>query len=163
MLDRLCASMASHPSITHLVPWRHLYRDKTTCSRMESISPWVGIDTCLVDNSLCNHDHSKCAYHRQVIILWLRLKRWLTIYTGILVWRIWRVEKQSEKISAYGTEPRPLRRVIRVILESGTVYTLMVCTCTSLSMAGSHALYPVYNMVSDRIGKRDWALMISRN
>jgi hypothetical protein len=67
--------------------------------------------------------------------------------TGILIWRIWRVEKQTEKYTT-GTQPRYLRRVIRVIAESGAAYTVLVFITFVVSITRSNALYPVSDMVS---------------
>lgn len=71
--------------------------------------------------------------------------------SAILIWRIWRVEKQSEKyISRSGTmnQPRHLRKVIRVIAESGAAYTTMVFITFLVSVTKSNALYPTSDMVS---------------
>jgi len=73
-----------------------------------------------------------------------------TLTTSLLVWRIWRVERQNEKFratrhgsaSVANTQPR-LRKVIRVIAESGSAYTLMVFMTFVVSVCGSNALYPL--------------------
>lgn len=76
-------------------------------------------------------------------------------YIGILVWRIWQVERQNGGLLDRRTGPRPLRRLIRVILESETIYTLMVYACTILPMTKSDALFLVYNIVSSKIWRID--------
>lgn len=69
------------------------------------------------------------------------------------MWRIWRVEKQSERYMDRNSgslinRPRHLRKVIRVIAESGAAYTLMVFTTFLVSAIESNALYPTSDMVS---------------
>ncbi len=74
------------------------------------------------------------------------------IFVAILIWRIWRVEKQSEMyMSRSGTmnQPRHLRKVIRVIGESGAAYTTMVFLTFLVSVTKSNALYPMSDMVSN--------------
>lgn len=46
-------------------------------------------------------------------------------------------------------QPRHLRKVIRVIAESGAAYTMMVFITFLVSVSESNALYPTSNMVSD--------------
>ncbi|KAF5346779.1 hypothetical protein D9756_010411 [Leucocoprinus leucothites] len=69
--------------------------------------------------------------------------------TGILIWRIWRVEKESERYYSSGTgtisysgQPRRLSQVIRVIGESGAAYTVCVLVTFILAALQSNALYP---------------------
>jgi len=70
--------------------------------------------------------------------------------TSLLVWRIWRVEHQNERfrasrnisLSAPVTQPR-LRKVIRVIAESGLAYSTLVFVTFVVSLCNSNALYPV--------------------
>ncbi|KAF9444736.1 hypothetical protein P691DRAFT_736036 [Macrolepiota fuliginosa MF-IS2] len=80
-----------------------------------------------------------------------------TLTTSILVWRIWRVEKQSERYihrsgSTAGNQPRHLRKVIRVIAESGAAYTLMVFSTFLVSVTKSNALYPTSDMTIQATG-----------
>ena len=71
---------------------------------------------------------------------------------AILIWRIWRVEKQSERY--FGTsgstryQHRYLRKAIRVIAESGAAYTLLVFITLICEVAESNALYPIGDIVS---------------
>jgi hypothetical protein len=63
------------------------------------------------------------------------------------------VEKQSDRlISQTGpivNQPRHLRRVIRVIAESGAAYTIMVFIAFIIDTAGSNALYIASDIVRD--------------
>jgi len=75
-----------------------------------------------------------------------------TLTTCILIYRIWRVERKSEKyLSRSGAmnQPRHLRKVIRVIAESGAAYTACVFVTFLVSVTESNALYPTSDMVSD--------------
>ncbi|KAF9448967.1 hypothetical protein P691DRAFT_855964 [Macrolepiota fuliginosa MF-IS2] len=76
--------------------------------------------------------------------------------TSILVWRIWRVEKESEKFIYSGPamvhQPRHLRRVMRVIAESGAVYSMMVFTTFLVGVIRSNALYPASDMTLQAAG-----------
>jgi hypothetical protein len=70
---------------------------------------------------------------------------------GIIIWRIWRVDSRSTRYMPSGAslnQPRYLRKVIRVIAESGAVYTLMVLLTFIICTTGSLALYPMSDMVS---------------
>ncbi|KAF5347892.1 hypothetical protein D9756_010197 [Leucocoprinus leucothites] len=73
--------------------------------------------------------------------------------TAILIWRIWRVEKQSERFMNHSGsmvhQPRHLRKVIRVIAESGAAYTTCVFVTFLVSVTQSNALYPTSDMVCD--------------
>ncbi|KAF9448633.1 hypothetical protein P691DRAFT_815341 [Macrolepiota fuliginosa MF-IS2] len=74
--------------------------------------------------------------------------------TCILIWRIWRVERQSkrylDRMALY--QPRHLRRVIQVIAESGAVYTIMMLSCAILEAWGSYTIYPVSDMALQLAG-----------
>lgn len=76
--------------------------------------------------------------------------------TSVLVWRIWRVEKETEKLiyteSAMVHQPRHLRRVMRVIAESGAVYSTMVFTTFLVGVIRSNALYPASDMTLQAAG-----------
>ncbi|KAF5347962.1 hypothetical protein D9756_010218 [Leucocoprinus leucothites] len=74
-----------------------------------------------------------------------------TLTTGILIWRIWRVEKQSERLmhpslGSVMNQPRHLSKVIRVIAESGAAYTTCVFVTFLVSVTHSNALYPTSDM-----------------
>ncbi|KAH8827174.1 hypothetical protein DL96DRAFT_1605787 [Flagelloscypha sp. PMI_526] len=85
------------------------------------------------------------------------------ITTALLIWRIWKVERENSKfrrsgptsgISSgpnsipYSVQSTPssqpaLRRVIRVVAESGAAYTLLVFMTFVVSVCNSNALYPL--------------------
>jgi hypothetical protein len=89
---------------------------------------------------------------------------------GILIWRIWRVERESERhFSLRGgsdvRQPSHLRKIIRVIAESGTAYTTMVLITFFVAISKSNALYPTSDMVSNKnrfanayVAKITWTL-----
>ncbi|KAJ7456041.1 hypothetical protein B0H11DRAFT_2322293 [Mycena galericulata] len=64
---------------------------------------------------------------------------------GLLIWRIWRVEREIEEFrtSASGTRNNhsPLRKVIRVIAESGFAYTLMVFLTFLVDLCSTNLVY----------------------
>ncbi|KAJ7893252.1 hypothetical protein B0H13DRAFT_2037510 [Mycena leptocephala] len=69
--------------------------------------------------------------------------------TSLLVWRIWRIEHQNEKFRAESTwssapayQPR-LRKVIRVVAESGLAYSTLVFLTFLVSVCNSNMLYPL--------------------
>ncbi|KAJ7432658.1 hypothetical protein B0H11DRAFT_2260287 [Mycena galericulata] len=68
-----------------------------------------------------------------------------TLTTGLLIWRIWRVEREIEefRMSASGTRNNhsPLRKVIRVIAESGFAYTLMVFLTFLVDLCNTNLVY----------------------
>lgn len=70
---------------------------------------------------------------------------------GILILRIWRVERESERYlnrsMSSANQPRHLRKVIRVIAESGAAYTLMVFITAIVAVSQSNAVYPMSDMV----------------
>jgi hypothetical protein len=68
----------------------------------------------------------------------------------MLIWRIWRVEKEVERYqnNPIVQHPSHLQKVARVIAESGAVYTTMILiTCISSALE-SNALYPTSDIVS---------------
>ncbi|KAJ7915795.1 hypothetical protein B0H13DRAFT_1999469 [Mycena leptocephala] len=69
--------------------------------------------------------------------------------TSLLVWRIWRIEHQNGKfrggnpsLSAPAHQPR-LRKVIRVVAESGLAYSTLVFLTFVVSVCNSNTLYPL--------------------
>jgi len=73
-----------------------------------------------------------------------------SLTTTLLVWRIWRVEHENVKYrgTRFRTVSQPssqpgLRKVLRVIAESGAAYTTMVLLTFVVSMCNSNALYPL--------------------
>ncbi|KAF8197778.1 hypothetical protein K438DRAFT_1473257, partial [Mycena galopus ATCC 62051] len=73
--------------------------------------------------------------------------------TSLLVWRIWLVEHQNEQfrdgntsLSAPVHQPQ-LRKVIRVVGESGLAYSTLVFLTFVVDMCNSNTLYPVADVV----------------
>jgi hypothetical protein len=63
---------------------------------------------------------------------------------GMLVWRIWRIERLIDKNTSYPdgrqtTQPRPIQKFMRAIAESGAVYTTTVFATFLASASGSNA------------------------
>ncbi|KAF9448966.1 hypothetical protein P691DRAFT_703990 [Macrolepiota fuliginosa MF-IS2] len=76
--------------------------------------------------------------------------------TSILVWRIWRVEKETEKYIYNGSimvhQPRHLRRVMRVLAESGAFYSATAFTTFLVGVIRSNAVYPASDMALQAAG-----------
>jgi hypothetical protein len=75
------------------------------------------------------------------------------ILLGMLVWRIWRIGRLVDKNTNYPggheTPPqRPLQKLIRAVVESGTVYTTIVFATFLASASGSNAVYITAGMAS---------------
>ena len=76
---------------------------------------------------------------------------------ALLVWRIWRVERQNEMLRASiernTSLPTPgyqsrLRKAIRIVAESGLAYSTLVFVTFVVSVCNSNTLYPVADAVS---------------
>ncbi|KAL9710431.1 hypothetical protein Ac2012v2_8384 [Leucoagaricus gongylophorus] len=72
-----------------------------------------------------------------------------TLTSVVMIWRIWRVEKQTETFlnqieSVY--QPYRLRQVIQIIAESGAFYTTCVVVTFVVSAIKSNALFPTSDM-----------------
>ncbi|KAJ7802433.1 hypothetical protein B0H14DRAFT_2892387 [Mycena olivaceomarginata] len=68
--------------------------------------------------------------------------------TSLLVWRIWRVEHQNVmfrgRTASFTPVQQPrLRKVIRVVAESGLAYSTLVFLTFVVSVCNSNALYPL--------------------
>jgi hypothetical protein len=86
----------------------------------------------------------------QLLSAWLSFTHSALI--GILIWRIWSVERESDRHFSLhsGSEmwqPSHLRKVIRVIAESGAAYTAMTLLTFFVGISKSNALYPTSDMV----------------
>jgi hypothetical protein len=69
------------------------------------------------------------------------------------VWRIWRVEHQNVmfrgRTASFTPVQQPrLRKVIRVVAESGLAYSTLVFLTFVVSVCNSNALYPLSDAVS---------------
>ncbi|KAF7763605.1 hypothetical protein Agabi119p4_8142 [Agaricus bisporus var. burnettii] len=79
--------------------------------------------------------------------------------TGLLVWRIWRIENEVDKYindpsgSVFNAcRPRRLQKVMRVIAESGMIYTTTVFVAFLSSVSGSNATCVVATMALQAAG-----------
>jgi hypothetical protein len=74
----------------------------------------------------------------------------------MLIWRIWRVEKESEKYiyqnNSIVNQPHRLRRVSRIIAESGALYTLSIVVTIIVGVTGSNGIYPATDVVRAKLG-----------
>ncbi|KAJ7738815.1 hypothetical protein B0H16DRAFT_1569925 [Mycena metata] len=78
-----------------------------------------------------------------------------TLTTGLLIWRIWRVEREIEKLrvnTSGTTNNQSLRKVIRVVAESGFAYTLMVFLTFVVNVCNSNLIYPFANSTLQATG-----------
>ncbi|KAI0714622.1 hypothetical protein C8Q76DRAFT_795482 [Earliella scabrosa] len=65
--------------------------------------------------------------------------------TGLLAWRIWTISRRTEPFTYRGSSLRPL---MRVVLESGALYSLTVLAALVLFLARSNGVYVVLDMIS---------------
>ncbi|KAJ7339991.1 hypothetical protein DFH08DRAFT_625314, partial [Mycena albidolilacea] len=77
--------------------------------------------------------------------------------TPLLVWRIWRVEHQNAMFRGTAASFTPvqqprLRKVIRVVAESGLAYTTLLLMTFVLSVCNSNALYPISDVTLQAAG-----------
>ncbi|XP_006463035.1 hypothetical protein AGABI2DRAFT_207725 [Agaricus bisporus var. bisporus H97] len=103
---------------------------------------------------------------REISVVSNQLRPWLLAFfaitaaqnaltTSVIIWRIWRVDSRSSVYFHSGStvnQTRYLRKVMRVIAESGAVYTLMVFLTFILCITGSNALYPMSDMTLQATG-----------
>ncbi|KAJ3564536.1 hypothetical protein NP233_g8234 [Leucocoprinus birnbaumii] len=71
--------------------------------------------------------------------------------SGILIWRIWRVERNMEKLFesetlSSGHPSKYLGRIIRVIAESGAIYASFLAVCAFLVLWRGNVGYLIANM-----------------
>lgn len=71
------------------------------------------------------------------------------LVTSLIVWRIWRVKSKS---AAATVNPHRLSRVMRIILDSGLLYTVCVIIFFGTTLAGSNSQYGVSDVVVQVIG-----------
>ncbi|KXN84368.1 hypothetical protein AN958_12692 [Leucoagaricus sp. SymC.cos] len=87
-----------------------------------------------------------------------------TLTTSILIWHIWRVERQRERLrnvtESTVDQTGHLRRVIRIIAESGATYTTFVVITLVVSATKSNALYPTADMTLQVAGIAFNAILI---
>ena len=74
---------------------------------------------------------------------------------GLIVWRIWGVNKRSSpvvtrangRVRGVPTPRTKLEQVIRIIIESGLIYTTLVVATFICELAKSNAIYGVSDVV----------------
>ncbi|KXN91385.1 hypothetical protein AN958_00908 [Leucoagaricus sp. SymC.cos] len=72
--------------------------------------------------------------------------------TGVLIWRIWLVERSQARIFKFEDRPRYLHRISAVLAESGATYTAIVLITLVLTAAENPALYVVDNLMIQTAG-----------
>ncbi|KAJ8502545.1 hypothetical protein ONZ45_g11651 [Pleurotus djamor] len=73
--------------------------------------------------------------------------------TGLIVFRIWRVDAQVSQFRSSGSSSNsPLARVMRVLVESGLIYTTAILILFGTYLADSNAILAVSNAVVQIIG-----------
>ncbi|PSR75960.1 hypothetical protein PHLCEN_2v8765 [Hermanssonia centrifuga] len=78
--------------------------------------------------------------------------------TSMIVWKIWRVNKDSSpnvphiSTAQRGLPRSRLEKVIRIIIESGMLYTLFVIMTFICELAGSNAIYGVSDVLVVVVG-----------
>lgn len=68
------------------------------------------------------------------------------------MWRIWRVDRASARAglastSARAGAPSRLAQALRIVVESGALYTALVLATFGTELAGSNAIYGVSDVV----------------
>ncbi|THG99497.1 hypothetical protein EW026_g2856 [Hermanssonia centrifuga] len=95
--------------------------------------------------------------HQTALIHIGNLKPWITAFlvvtlltnlitTGLIVWRIWSIDKESTRMTSLSTlkgGSSKLARVIRIVVESALLYTTLVLMTTVADVIGSNAIYPL--------------------
>lgn len=72
---------------------------------------------------------------------------------ALIIWRIWNYNRRSApyvthtSVSQHKAPRTRLENVIRIILESGMLYTLTVIATFICEIVGSNAIYPVSDVV----------------
>lgn len=74
--------------------------------------------------------------------------------TGLIVWKIWSVDREGSRYQVSSPDSRRglfrrsrLSNVIRIVVESGLLYTTLVLVTFGTEVAGSNALYGVSDVV----------------
>lgn len=76
---------------------------------------------------------------------------------GLIVWRIWLVSRDTSRLTSLNNRKGPSRlgNVIRIVIESGLLYTSLVLITFGTELAGSNAIYGVSDVVCTRIAPFD--------
>ncbi|KIP05679.1 hypothetical protein PHLGIDRAFT_119583, partial [Phlebiopsis gigantea 11061_1 CR5-6] len=73
--------------------------------------------------------------------------------TGLIVWRIWRIDRQTAALAARPARRRSrLANVVRILVESGALYTALVLATFGTELAGSNAIYGVSDVMVVVVG-----------
>ncbi|KXN81839.1 hypothetical protein AN958_03608 [Leucoagaricus sp. SymC.cos] len=72
--------------------------------------------------------------------------------TGLLIWRIWLVERSQAGGFEFGDRPRYLHRISTVLAESGAAYTVVVLITLILTAAQSPVVYVMSDLMTPTAG-----------
>ncbi|KAF8993130.1 hypothetical protein BDQ17DRAFT_1413101 [Cyathus striatus] len=78
----------------------------------------------------------------------------LNIYaTSVIALRIWLVNRQTKRISTTSvSQLTPLRTIMRIVIESGLMYTLASICSLAASIAKSNVVFPISAVMSMTVG-----------
>ncbi|RDB21603.1 hypothetical protein Hypma_011202 [Hypsizygus marmoreus] len=74
------------------------------------------------------------------------------IVTSLIVWRIWSIQRAVKFRATTVSEKSPLSRVMRILIESGLMYTMSIIVLFGLYMASNNGQFGVSNSVVQIIG-----------
>ncbi|KAF9255671.1 hypothetical protein L218DRAFT_1008306 [Marasmius fiardii PR-910] len=78
------------------------------------------------------------------------------VTTGLIVWRIWSIDKQNTSVMTNDTDMRArsskLRRVVRILIDSAGLYTIATIIFVITYVTGSNASYPTSDCLVQIIG-----------
>ena len=98
----------------------------------------------LVTNLLTTGKHAKCQHVLQMILKITKIS-----VLGLIVWRIYQVDRETSKFVTLPRQKRStLANAIRIIVESGLLYTIFVLLSLVTEVVGSNAADVVEQMVS---------------
>ena len=72
-------------------------------------------------------------------------------FSGLIVWRIWSIHRETSHTASFGSASSSssrLTNVIRIVVESGLIYTSLVLITFGTELAGNNAIYGVSDVVS---------------
>lgn len=128
------------------------------------------ITSTLRGNALLNTNHSLSAFLLSFLVITLITNLLTTgaslvcdscrcielhlIFVGLVVWRIWTITQQTDKLVSINPRRRrgrtKLNRVVHIIIQSGLLYMTFVLVSFGAEVAGSNSLYMVSGMVRVR-------------
>jgi len=120
---------------------------------------WLGCTACGImtiyveatldtDGALLNA-HNLIPFITSMLSLTLAMN---ILTTGLIVHRIWSVQRRLHKRNTFSHTESPLSRVLVVMIESGLMYTVSIVILFGLYMAGHNGQYGVSNSVVQIIG-----------